>query len=204
MIENGCYFQARYNMEHAYAQHGLRTVVGSLGIGAGRPFFEYGGPDYTTVKHFMMGRGARGRISWDAHVWLEDEDGCVYDVATQAMMRCADAWGKDISFCAGQVYEGVDKASLAQQGLVYLCAPQPAQALLGQLLARQWDGEYMSQLSEYDKVASEQAGKASMPKALASIKKRERSAEELALLAAKEQFGMRLFSMMKRLAQGTM
>jgi hypothetical protein len=197
LCENGCYLQAKYNMEHAYAGRGLTMVVGSLGIGMHKPFFEFGGPHYTTVAQFKMCSIPGGRISWDAHAWLEDKDGRVYDIVTQGMTHCALAWGKDTSFKTGNVVEGVDKPTLAHRGLVYMPAPEFTQMIMKQLFAKQWDGEYMLQLGMYDKVVSEQKyGSFKEPMAPADINKL-RSAEEVAALEAKESFCAEMFAILK-------
>jgi hypothetical protein len=139
-----CYHQASFNQAHAYRELELRVTVGSLGIGLAHeePFYEFGGADFTTFAHYKQYTVESdlepGCHLWDAHIWLEDADGRVYDVVSGVMKNCAEVRGKTLRFLERHVIEGLDKSQLAAAGLHYIAAPGAAQAVLMTAISRQW------------------------------------------------------------------
>jgi hypothetical protein len=145
-LGQACSRQGWFNQEHAYRELGLRSVAGSLGIGLAHqvPFYEYGGAEYTTFAHYRRSRftvdslATPGCQVWDAHVWLEDADGRVYDVVSSGMTNCAAVRGKTLRLPERHVIEGVDKAELAAHGLHYAAAVGITQQALMTAMHRQW------------------------------------------------------------------
>lgn len=133
---NSCFSQANFNRENAYNELKLSIVAGSLGIGIGKkPFFEYGDANYKVYNDFAKSPftkldGATGRYQWDAHVWLEDESGYIYDVLTDYVVGfCTDLHGKTIDKVfkcertgQGRVIEKRTAKELRRLGMHYIKA----------------------------------------------------------------------------------
>jgi hypothetical protein len=120
-INNGCFKQAWFNRDHFYAGLNLRPVMGSLGIGQGDPFYEYGGLAYRSLADFIE-NGKDG--SWDVHMWLEDEEGNVFDIVTPLMEDAARINKKQLSQLSSlSRVEGLTKAWLRDRGLHYVAVP---------------------------------------------------------------------------------
>ena len=127
MVQGCCNQQAQFNKTHAYANIDppLKLVAGSLGIG--RPeedlWFEYGGASCKTVIDFRrLPVQAPGTV--DAHVWLEDGGGRVWDVVTPLMVYVARAHKKGLDYLPMRIVEGENKDVLAAHGLVYVAAEE--------------------------------------------------------------------------------
>ena len=128
-LDGNCYLYAKYNKQKCYAQLGLKLVCGRLGFGTTSPrWFEYGKPMYITAKDFMG-----GSFSWDWHVWLEDEDGRVWDVLPGIWHTLAHVYGRQISLGGAtetRVIEGLDKEHLMKHVLEYVPAQEITQSIL--------------------------------------------------------------------------
>ena len=72
--KSACFTNAFLNSRHAYKNLGLKLKIGSLGMNG---WFEYGGRDWTREDFFRNHK--EGSYRFDAHAWLEDEQGNVYD-----------------------------------------------------------------------------------------------------------------------------
>lgn len=122
-IADACVRQAWYNSEHVYKSLNLKVVAGSLGIGIHQPFYEYGGLDYTTLDDFKNSPYTKKNIfgyrSWDAHVWLEDDAGNVYDVITDYMILVAKIMSKDIKLDQATLIEKRRPRYLKRLGFRY-------------------------------------------------------------------------------------
>jgi hypothetical protein len=123
--QNCCILRALYNKDKYDGE--LTIVAGSLGIGIGEPFFEFGGPSYSLSQFlrppgFLPHGGVDLSLGVDSHVWLEDLDGKVFDVCDAGWLGVARMRGKKLTFCAGEVIEGVTKAELERKGLHYIAA----------------------------------------------------------------------------------
>lgn len=141
--EGRCWQQARFNQAHAYRHIGLKLVVGSLGMGKTSPFFEFGGDTWSTVKSFKKeAPDLFGRTQWDVHVWLENDEGAVYDVVSWHVVGAAMKRRKVVEFTLGQIIEGSTKAALVARGLVYVAAPELVQRVILHALEKQWLPEY--------------------------------------------------------------
>ena len=134
-LQGRCLAQAKLNsLSPAYKNLKLKIVVGSLGIGVGKPFYEYGDPSWTTVDHFQCNYN---KNMLDAHAWLEDEEGRVYDVQTQYWQNVASIQRRIIRAHArlpeGTQYrliEAKTKEELRHLGFHYSPCPKELQAAL--------------------------------------------------------------------------
>jgi hypothetical protein len=147
-IDGHCMFSALLNQRRAYAHVvGLKLVVGSLGIGAAKDaalqvdmkdgsgktarfrikrgvHWEYGAPNATRFEQFISAVGI------DAHAWLEDAQGNVYDRPGPRLYDLVHAFKRTTTFADTSVYEGVPKATLQRLGLHYAAAPGAVQQAL--------------------------------------------------------------------------
>ena len=74
--EGNCFVNAFINKRNYYKDLNLKLMFGSLGM---NDWFEYGGKDW---KYADFAKNHKeGSFIWDAHCWLEDEEGNVYDYA---------------------------------------------------------------------------------------------------------------------------
>lgn len=76
--ENFCFLNALINQQGVYREKNLKIVVGSLGLNG---WYEFGGKDWDTKKFLKKIKHDQvdGFPSCDAHCWLEDEKGNIYD-----------------------------------------------------------------------------------------------------------------------------
>lgn len=134
---------------------GCRPVIGSFGLGfaTGAPgeydeavWWDLGNPSWKRFPEFVSGNGGC-QDEIDAHFWLEDAEGRVYDVIRPRMILALlnsgqrvedESFPKDVS--------GRTKAELHAMGFHYHPAPVDTQKLLFSLMMRQqraaW--EYMA------------------------------------------------------------
>jgi hypothetical protein len=100
-----------------------------LGIGKRDPWFEFGGENWDRVAQFKKQSGDLfGRRQWDVHVWLENEDGEIFDVISQHVVQVARIRRKKVDCVAGQVIDGVSREVMADKGLTYVDAPEVCSA----------------------------------------------------------------------------
>jgi hypothetical protein len=117
---------------------GFKMVFGSMGFPVGDDvFWEFGGPDYTTVEDFkLVGAGRRG---YDGHFWLAHEStGEVADVSfphyrVSSIFRCLHA-NKSKSYKMKREYDGKWVIALPSDwrkfGLVHLPASAEIQTMV--------------------------------------------------------------------------
>lgn len=121
-----CFMNADKNVRSAYSGLDLHLVIGSLGLNG---HFEYGGKDWTERDWIVKGR--KGQGSWDAHCWLEDKDGNVYDYCFAHYLECAKQWKKgDIAQLYEGVLEAVSKEECAKRSMEFVAAPPKIQILI--------------------------------------------------------------------------
>ena len=121
-----CVFFALLNQAKVYRDKKLLVVIGSLGLGLdANPHFECGDPAYTTAAQFIIGDGR----STDLHMWLEDADGCVYDVLSDEYLAVAFLRHKqtDTLTMNPEAVRGVSKQDLVARGFHHVAAPAQAQ-----------------------------------------------------------------------------
>lgn len=143
-IQGNCLTQARYNAMRGVWKHvlegGGRIVVGSIGIGMGDdPWFEYGGRDFEKYHHFESSPFTNTKDGvWDAHVWLEDRHGNVWDIVTPYMKTVAKLRNKQldpgIASCTPTVYAGRNKSDCAEQGIHYIATDEVTSDTLATLM----------------------------------------------------------------------
>ena len=78
--QNNCILSAIFNQQRIYNKQKLHLKCGSFGLGGLKDqsiWWEWGNPDWTTAEQFTE-KQSPGKI--DAHVWLEDENGNIWDV----------------------------------------------------------------------------------------------------------------------------
>ena len=147
-IESMCFKQASFNMDHYYRDIGknLFRVVGSLGIGQPSDkngiWFEFGAAQNTIVKDYRDTYSKKDN-SWDAHVWLEDSEGKVYDIVTEQMVYAALFHDKTMHLPEGTVIEDT-KDKLMDKGLRYIAAPGVTQGMLHAVMAKRMLPEFES------------------------------------------------------------
>jgi hypothetical protein len=154
--EAQCVFQAWFNKDGKYQHQGLRVVYGSLGIGVQDPYYELGGPEFTTIKQFMgtivefagvkidLKEFMNTKQKLNVHCWLEDGSGKVYDIVQSNWRIVAALHGKTLSSSlkSGDALEGMSRKSLQRLGLHYIDAPEPAHTLLSQIAHRLFAEQY--------------------------------------------------------------
>ena len=69
---NQCFYNAYINKRNCYKDLNLKLVIGSIAYNG---WFEFGG-EHWRKEDFLDNRNGN---AWDAHGWLEDEDGNIYD-----------------------------------------------------------------------------------------------------------------------------
>lgn len=129
------YQMAHYNKEHKYKNLDLHVVHGSLGFG--RDWFEFGGEDFRLFHEFVTPH------SVDAHSWLEDAEGRVYDIVQPMFLSVARMRSIELpGLKPFNAIQGMTKEKLEQEhNLVYIPAPKEVIPLLDAILAkRKTDG----------------------------------------------------------------
>ena len=121
---NECFLNAFINKRNYYKDKNLKLVFGSLGLNG---WFEFGGKSWK-LRDFEK-RHQKGSISWDAHAWLEDAEGNIYDNVFKNY--------NDISFCrTGKTLdyvgtlEGKSKTVCEGYGLTYVPADTETQTAI--------------------------------------------------------------------------
>ena len=112
-----CFINAFINKRHHYKNKNLKLVYGSLAING---WFEFGGKDWT-LKEFKE-RNEDGSHRWDAHAWLEDDEGNIYDYVFKRYDRIARIRTKRCLPYTG-ILEGRSKAECEAMGITYVPAP---------------------------------------------------------------------------------
>ena len=115
--EDCCFYNAYINQRNCYKQLGLKWCFGSMAYNG---WWEYGGKDYETFEDFYKGKYSCG---YDAHSWLEDKDGRVYDfISPKDAFTSRIRTNKDILH-RGKI-EGWTKEECANVGLTYMPASE--------------------------------------------------------------------------------
>ena len=117
-----CFLNAYINQQGIYKALDLKMVVGSVGW---NDWFEYGGKGWTLLD-FIKAKKGKGVGGWDAHCWLEDAEGKVYDFISETddlYTRFRTGRGLKVK---GAVM-GVSKADLKAKGVEYVPADADTQ-----------------------------------------------------------------------------
>ena len=136
---------------------GGKLVVGSLGIGKRQPFWEWGGPKYTSLDHFLRFEGTLTMllqdassnnirvmtenvvIPCDAYMWVEDDAGRIYDVISCDKIAVAKNLRKSIGIQRPRMLHGLSYSEAQALGFHYLPAPAEVQPLLIDVMMRYSD-----------------------------------------------------------------
>lgn len=144
-LDANCYIYSCYNCKKCWSALGLKVVCGSLGFGTQEPrWYEHGNPSWTSAKQFMGG----SPLSWDWHVWLENDQGLVWDVLPGIWHFIAKIHRKKINLGSSTeniAIEGLSKDHLKRHGLEYIPANEEAQAVLLSMASRLY-APYFKQL----------------------------------------------------------
>jgi hypothetical protein len=121
--KDNCFINAYINHHNHYLDKKLRIVFGSFAING---WFEFGGKNWTK-KDFI--KNMTGTYTTDAHCWLEDEDGNVYDYIHDGY----DFWvkirtNKPMKFSG--LVEGMSKADLLGKNIEYVPADKETQQMI--------------------------------------------------------------------------
>jgi hypothetical protein len=145
--EGQCYMNSIFNMKRVWQYRDLHLVYGSLGLGRQQnPFFEFGGANWNTINDFTSSphtkTDAASRTSLDAHVWLEDANGKVYDCVTRSMRHVCQVRNLPPIDSSLTVAQGLTKTELRQRGLYHVPAPPAVQLHLARIFAGSWNLTY--------------------------------------------------------------
>jgi hypothetical protein len=121
--KDNCFINAYINHRNHYLDKKLHIVFGSFAING---WFEFGGKNWTK-KDFI--KNMTGTYTTDAHCWLEDDDGNVYDYIHEGY----DFWvkirtNKPMKFSG--LVEGMSKADLLGKGIEYVPADKETQQMI--------------------------------------------------------------------------
>ena len=119
-----CFLNAEWNRTHAYADLNLRRVFGTLSLNG---WDEYGGRSWGDAD---WEDAHQGELFWDAHCWLEDEKGNVYDYCFDRYLEIAQMRTGRIGRMFVGAMEGVSKRDCLKRGLIYSPAPAHIQRMM--------------------------------------------------------------------------
>ena len=120
---NDCFTNAYINSRHFFKDLGLKYKIGALSING---WCEYGGKEWTK-EDYAKARQRSG--AWDAHAWLEDADGNVYDYSFKWFDEVARIQTKKPLALIGEI-RGMRKAELKEKGLEYVEADKETQTAI--------------------------------------------------------------------------
>lgn len=115
-----CFVNSYLNQKGIYKALDLKMVVGSV---AWNGWFEFGGKDWTLIDFI---KAKKGFSSWDAHCWLEDAEGNIYDYLSSVDdLYTRFRTGKGLKVLG--VVEGMSKADLLAKGIEYVPGDESTQ-----------------------------------------------------------------------------
>jgi hypothetical protein len=121
-----CFYNAYINKRNFYKDRNLKLVFGSVSFNG---FFEFGGETWG-LKEFEA-RHIKGSHVWDAHAWLEDEDGNIYDKIFPFYNYSAKVnTGSELKVASETVWEGISPYQAKKQGVVYVKADKETQTAI--------------------------------------------------------------------------
>jgi hypothetical protein len=124
--ESNCFINAYINKNNAYKTKNLKYVIGSVAFNG---FWEFGGEKWG--KKEFEARHTKGTVCWDAHAWLEDEEGNIYDQVFPFYNYSAKVnTGKKTKVADGTLWEGISKAEAAALGITYKAADKETQVAI--------------------------------------------------------------------------
>ena len=122
-LDDKCFVNAYINKFKHYKDLNLKYVIGSLGLNG---WFEYGGKDWT-LRDFQKRNSGKIMECWDAHCWLEDAQGNVYDFVQPSWNGILKVRNRPLLGRETGIIEGVSKEELKKQGIEYVPADKETQ-----------------------------------------------------------------------------
>ena len=123
-----------------FIKKGFHPVMGSMGFTSDSHeavdgvWWEYGGPDWTTVAQFIQSKG----MKHDYHCWFEDSDGNIADVDWREYMMFMGYSRSHVSFVGKRGHWKVRTAAdWKSVGFHHKAAPEMVQKLVMQYWERQ-------------------------------------------------------------------
>jgi hypothetical protein len=117
-----CFVNAYINKRHCYKDLNLKLVIGSIAYNG---WFEYGGEHWRKEDFLAKYSG----WAWDAHAWLEDEDGNIYDYIFEWDNTVSKLHtGKPIKHLG--LIEKASKYQCSRWGLTYVPADKETQTMI--------------------------------------------------------------------------
>ena len=121
-----CFFNAYLNKTRAYKHMNLRLCFGSVAFNG---FFEYGGRNWTLTD--FKARHTPGTYVFDAHAWLEDDDGNIYDKVFGHYNYCAMVQtGNRMKIDDDTLWEAVSPQHAKEMGVEYVKADKETQTYI--------------------------------------------------------------------------
>jgi len=126
-IEGNCFVNAYTNKRNAYKTKSLRLIIGSVAF---NNFWEYGGEQWG-LQDFKQKYKAGPVPCFDAHAWLEDDEGKIYDkVFPLYNLSALIHTGKKTKAVNGTLWEGISKSDAEALGFTYKAADKDTQAFI--------------------------------------------------------------------------
>ncbi len=123
---NNCFANAYINSRYGYKDLNLKLKMGSLAFNG---WWEFGGDGWTVEKFKARAEAGPFGPRIDAHAWLEDDEGNVYDYAQEDWSAIAKLrTGKGLPYSG--LLTKVSKADAARLGFTYQEAPKDAQVFM--------------------------------------------------------------------------
>ena len=123
---NQCFINAAKNQQGAYKDLNLKIVVGSTAFNG---WFEFGNDKWTTSNDWVK-KGRKGFCYWDAHCWLEDDEGNVYDYVFPWYVEVTQIRDAPGPLKVGLIEKVSKKNCQKKRGLTYVPAPPNVQAYI--------------------------------------------------------------------------
>jgi len=121
--EGYCFLNAYINRSNHYCDKKLKYVIGSVSFNG---FCEYGGVDWD-ITAFRKKHDTKS-LHWDAHAWLEDDDGRIYDYIFPHYNYSAEVnTGEQLKVPNGTLWEGIAKDDAASLGVCFYPASKKTQ-----------------------------------------------------------------------------
>jgi hypothetical protein len=122
-----CFFNAFINKRHTYKDKNLRYVIGSVSFNG---FFEFGGKTWG-LADFVKKHTPGCPPAWDAHAWLEDDDGNIYDYIFPHYNCCAVLQtGSKMKVADNTLWEGISPSNAKKMGVEYVKADKETQTAI--------------------------------------------------------------------------
>ena len=119
-----CFLNAEWNRTHAYADLRLHPVVGTLALNG---WEEYGGSDWSEAKWL---EARKDYLQWDAHCWLEDDEGNVYDFCFDRYIEIALIQTGRRGLLKTGILERASRVDCGKRGMRYTPAPSAIQRMV--------------------------------------------------------------------------